>query len=269
MELETLILWCALIAYSAAGVGSIIAAVLRRRPERAILALLVIGLLLHTTAIGLRWERLGHGPYITLYEILSSNIWSLTLAFTLAYAAIRQIRPAAAVVMPVIFVMMGWLLVTNPGEGHLPPTYDTIWLYIHIIMGKIFFGSVVVALGMAGVILLRSALGERRFPSMPNSSSLEELAYRFLMIGLIFDSLMLVSGAIWAQDAWGRYWNWDPLETWAFLTWLILAAAIHLRVTLRPNPTRAALMVVAVFLMGFLTFFGLPFVSTAAHKGMV
>jgi ABC-type transport system involved in cytochrome c biogenesis permease subunit len=269
MEQENLILWLALISYVLSGVVAIFGVVFKRRPQHTVLLLLLLGLVLHALAIGLRWERLGHGPYITLFEILSSNIWSLTLAFTLAYIFIPLIRSTAAVIMPLLFVMMGWLLLTTPGEGHLPPTYDTIWLYVHIIMGKIFFGSVLVALGMSGVILLRSLVSAVSFSSLPNNSSLEELAYRFMMVGLIFDSLMLISGAIWAQDAWGRYWNWDPLETWAFLTWLILVAAIHIRITLKPSPVRAALLVLVVFVMGFLTFFGLPFISTAAHKGMV
>ena len=269
MDSESLVLWTALVAYTAAGCLAIVAAVFKRRPETWVLGLLVVGLCLHTLAVAIRWERLGHGPFLTMFEILSSNIWSLTLVFVLAYWRFPPVRPIAAFVMPVIFLMMGWMLLTNPEGGHLPPTYDTVWLYIHIGLGKVFLGAVLVSLGIAGVILLRAWVGETTFPGMPSSASLEELAYRFMTIGFIFDSLMLVSGAIWAQDAWGRYWNWDPLETWAFLTWLILGFAIHARLTFRPSPAVASAMVVAVFVMGFLTFFGVPFISQAPHKGMV
>jgi ABC-type transport system involved in cytochrome c biogenesis permease subunit len=88
-------------------------------------------------------------------------------------------------------------------------------------------------------------------------------------IGIVFESLMLISGSIWAQDAWGRYWSWDPLETWALLTWLTLAFAIHMRVAAKVAPRVGAVLVMAVFLIAFLTFFGIPFVSVSPHKGAI
>jgi len=81
--------------------------------------------------------------------------------------------------------------------------------------------------------------------------------------------LMLVAGAVWAQDAWGRYWAWDPLETWAFVTWLTLAGFLHARASLKLAPAAGAAMIMAVFVVAFLTFFGVPFVSMAPHKGAI
>ena len=78
-----------------------------------------------------------------------------------------------------------------------------------------------------------------------------------------------LGGAIWAQDAWGRYWAWDPLETWAFLTWLLVALSLHLRVTIRMSPNAYAYLVFAVFVVAFLTFFGVPFISQTPHQGAV
>jgi ABC-type transport system involved in cytochrome c biogenesis permease subunit len=270
MTHELQLLWAALGVYVLAGTLAVTAAVLGRRPERSVLALIVLGLALHGLSLGLRWVRVGHGPFLTMFEILASNVWSLLLVFAVAYWRIRVLRPSAAVVMPILFLMMGWLLMTHPGEGHLPPTYDTTWLYIHVGFGKIFLGAVLVAVGLAGVILLRwGGLAPRAFTALPGDVQLEELAYRFLALALVFETLMLVSGAIWAQDAWGRYWAWDPLETWAFVTWLTLVFAIHLRITLKPKPVLGASLVLAVFGLAFLTFFGVPFLSTAPHQGAV
>ncbi|MHB1590158.1 MAG: cytochrome c biogenesis protein CcsA [Sulfuricella sp.] len=267
---ELRLLWAALLAYVAAGSIGIVAVVLRRRPERTVLALIVLGLALHTWSIGLRWEHLGHGPFITLFEILSSNVWSMMLVFALAYWRLPSIRPSAAVVMPILFMVMGWLLMTNPGEGNLPPTYHTIWLYIHIGFGKVFFGAVLVAVGISGVILARgTTFGAGRFERLPPDANLSELAFRCMAIGFIFETLMLIAGAIWAQDAWGRYWAWDPLETWAFLTWLVLAFSLHARFTFKLSPRAGSLLVLAVFIVAFLTFFGVPFISTSAHKGAI
>lgn len=267
---ELSLLWAALVAYVIAGSAAIFSVVWQRRPERTVLVFMLLGLLLHTASIALRWDRLGHGPYLTLYEILSSNIWSLMLAFAVAYWRIPLIRASAAVVMPILFIMMGWLMMSNPGEAHMPPTYHTVWLFIHIGFGKVFLGATIVAVGLAGVILARrSAFGLSRFQRLPADDRLDELAYRCMAIGFIFESLMLVAGAIWAQDAWGRYWAWDPLETWAFLTWLTLGISLHLRITYRLSPRVGALLVLAVFVVAFLTFFGVPFISTSPHQGAV
>jgi ABC-type transport system involved in cytochrome c biogenesis permease subunit len=267
---ELQFLWAAVVVYVLAGSIAIFSVVLNKRPERTILGLIVLGIALHAASIGLRWERLGHGPFATMFEILSSNIFSLLLVFTIAYWRIKAIRPIAAVVMPILFMMMGWLMLTDSREGHLPATYHTIWLYIHVSLGKVFLGSVLVAVGMAIVVVLRSrGIGIKRFAQLPSDERLDDLAYRFMALGLIFESLMLVAGAIWAQDAWGRYWAWDPLETWAFLTWLTMAFALHMRFTLKATPQRGAVMIMVVFLLAFTTFFGVPFVSTAPHKGAV
>ena len=255
---EAPLLWSALLAYVVAGSSAIVALALERRADRWILALLALGLGMHGAALAARWIAVGHGPFITLFEILSSNIWSLTLVFTLAYWRVPAVRPAAAFAMPVLFILMGWLLVAHPGEGHFPPTYRTLWLYVHVALGKVFLGAVLVAVGLSGLILARLA-----------AQGLEELAFRFMAIGFVFETLMLVSGAVWAQDAWGRYWAWDPLETWAFLTWLSLAAFLHARVAFRVGPRASAVMIIGVFVLAFLTFFGVPFISTAAHKGAI
>jgi ABC-type transport system involved in cytochrome c biogenesis permease subunit len=267
---ELPILWLALIFYLVAGCVAILGQVLGRPREAVVLGLLVGGIALVTLTIGVRWVRIGYGPFATMFEILISNLWSLSLIYALAYWRVPPLRPSATVVMPFFFMLMGWMLVVDPGRGQLPPTYDTIWLYIHIGLGKVFLGAVLVALGLSGVILLRRHhVVAQAFRRMPNDASLDELAFRFMAIGLIFDTLMLVTGAIWAQDAWGRYWSWDPLETWAFLTWLLLALAIHTRLTLRPPPVAGALMVMGVFVMAFLTFFGIPFVTQVPHMGAV
>ena len=80
---------------------------------------------------------------------------------------------------------------------------------------------------------------------------------------------MLIAGAVWAQDAWGRYWDWDPLETWAFATWLCMAGGLHLRAAFGLRPRLGSAILLFSFVMAFLTFFGVPFVSLNPHQGAV
>ena len=269
-QVEALLLWAALLGYVIAGVAAIFGVLLGRRPERGVLALLALGLALHTSSIAVRWVSVGHGPYTNLYEILSSNIWSMLLVFTLAYWRFPAVRPGAAVVMPIMFVLMGWMLVIGSAPGHLPPTYNTVWLYIHVGFAKIFSGALLVSVALAGIILLRRIAALRpRLAWLPADPGLDDLNFRFLALALVFHSLMRVAGAVWAQDAWGRYWAWDPLETWSFFIWLLLAFTIHLRVTFTPQPLANAGLVITIFVLAFLNFFGVPFVSEVPHRGIL
>ncbi len=257
----------ALALYVAAAAAAVLAAA-RTSNFGAAMQILFVALATHTVAIAVRWSRLDHGPYVDLFEVLSSNIWSLHLAVFVGCLAIPRIRPSLATALPVLQVLVVWLVFVPERDTQAPVTYGTVWLPIHVTLGKVFLGCAVISVGLSLVVLARSH-GLGAFPGLPNSLALDELAYRFILIAFIFETLMLVAGAVWAQDAWGRYWAWDPLETWAFVTWLSVAAYLHLRALRRPAPALNAVMVLGIFAIAFSTFFGMPFVSTAPHKGAI
>lgn len=238
------------------------------RSPRAVGVALAGALALHTLALALRWSAHGHGPFTTMHEILSSSLWSLALVFALAAWGVRELRGALPVVVPVWAVFAAWLLLADPRPGHLPPTYATPLLYLHAVVGKAYLGLLLVATVLGAVPLLRrTGWGARRFAALAGERRLDELAHRFAAFALVADTLMLVIGAAWAQDAWGRYWAWDPLESWAFASWLALVAALHARSALRPSAARFGLWLAGAFVLAFLTFFGVPFLSTVPHKG--
>ncbi|RMD62533.1 MAG: hypothetical protein D6826_07190 [Alphaproteobacteria bacterium] len=253
--------------YFAAALSAVIA-VWRGRSVSTAMTLLAIALACHTVAIALRWVRLGHGPYVDLFEVLSSNVWSLHLAVLIAALAFPRIRASLAAILPLLQILVIWLLTVPERDTLAPVTYDTVWLPIHVTLGKIFLGCTVVAVGLSIVILIRRHRPEA-FSVLPRCRALDELAYRFVLIAFIFETLMLIAGAIWAQDAWGRYWAWDPLETWAFITWLAVAGYLHQRAVWKPSPVLNAILVVGIFTLAFSTFFGTPFISTAPHKGAI
>ncbi|MEY2687807.1 MAG: hypothetical protein RL375_2005 [Pseudomonadota bacterium] len=240
------------------------------RGDTAITAMLWSALLLHTASLGTRWRELGHGPFTTLYEVLSSNLWSLALVLALLRLVLPELRAAWLAATPVLFTLAAWALAADPGAGHLPPTYATPLLYVHAVVGKVYLGLLLSGLALAAVPLLRRGRwGARQLGHLSSDARHDDLAHRCAAGAFVFDSLMLIVGACWAQDAWGRYWAWDPLESWAFLSWLALAMTLHQRVTARLAPHRHALLLATVFVLAFLTFFGVPFVSTSPHKGAV
>lgn len=270
LKIESLSLWIALIGYSLTCVVAIFAVVFGKRPERSLFAIMLASTALHTVALGVRWSRQGHLPVVTDFEMLSANIWGLMLALVIAYQLLKTMRAFVAFAMPVIIMLMAWMLLWPEEQSSLPPTYDTVWLFIHIGFIKLFMGAAFVALGLAAVVLMRWAdLGQARLARMPEDAALDRTAYRCMALALIFDTLGVVAGAIWAQDAWGRYWSWDPLEVWSLVTWLTIGLMLHLRASFRTGPAINAGMIVATWCIAFFTFFGIPFVSTNMHKGMV
>lgn len=270
-------LWAGLFAYAVATVTAIAtvqpkhgAGRVREHAETVVLWSLAIGVLLLMVAIGARWERIGHGPWINLFELLMSQLWSLGLVYVLLYWRIPAIRQTAVIVLPLMWVLGSWVLILEPETSHFPPTYYNSWKWAHVGLGKVFLGLLLAGVGIAGVLLFRYwSRSASWFSLMPDSEWLDRLAWRLMMLALVFDSLMLIAGAVWAQDAWGRYWAWDALETSSFITWLGIAVGLHLRLTYRIPHWASALMIIGVFVLAFTTYFGVPYLSPAAHKGVV
>ena len=214
-------------------------------------------------ASAVRWVAVGQGPFLTMFEILLSSLFSLGLVFGIACRRSPETCRGAPVATLVLLVMAVWMAFTDPRSTPLPATYGNPWLWVHVLMGKLFLGCCLVSSSLAAAGLLQ--LGGARL----RGEQLDQVAWRWLMLAFIFHSAMLIAGAVWAQDAWGRYWAWDPLETWAFATWLVMVFAFHAKISLRLSPTVERLLVVGVFVIAFLTFFGVPFISLAPHKGAV
>lgn len=242
----------------------------RLRNERLLIGFLLLGVVLLAITLGERWLRLGHGPFVNLYELLISQLFSLGLILMLVLWRVPMMRRSALIALLMIWVLGLWVLAIEPQDSVLPPTYHNNWLWAHVGFGKIFLSFCLVGSGLAGVLLLRRwPLSARWFQAMPDDSVLDTLAWRFMLIAFIFHSLMLVAGAVWAQDAWGRYWAWDALETSSFLNWLLLGAALHARATFRVPVRVSAFLILVIFIFAFFTYFGAPFYSEAAHKGVV
>lgn len=272
-------LWAGLAAYFLATLVSVVGVVPRyaglplverRDHEKVILGLLLAGVVLLMGAIAARWIRIGHGPWISLFELLMSQLWSLGLIFSLLYWRLPGFRPSAVIALPVMWILGSWVLTLEPSVSHFPATYYNNWKWVHVGLGKVFLALMLAGVGLSGVLILRRwPLGQRWFAQMPADVIIDRLAWRFMTLALVFDSLMLIAGAVWAQDAWGRYWAWDALETSAFLTWLFLAIGLHLRISYRVPPWVSSLMIIGIFAMAFATYFGAPYVSPSAHKGVV
>lgn len=242
--------------------------VLLRRSGRAtwpaVSGALSVILVLLTAAVAGRWLRESQGPFLTLYDVLLSNLFSLTLVYLVAAWLVPALRSASAIVVGFLGVLGIWSLTVSAVAVPLPATFDNPWLWLHVTAGKLFLGLCLPAAATALWLLVRSKR------AAPDSGEMDAAVWLTLSLAFVCHSFMLIAGAIWAHSAWGRYWAWDSLETWTFITWLCIALLLHARVTFRRMPVSYGWSaVVAIFGLAILTFLGVPFLSIAPHKGVM
>jgi ABC-type transport system involved in cytochrome c biogenesis permease subunit len=248
------LLWFGIAGYAGALVLTLLAVALRRDRLRAGVAwAMAAGWLGHGATIVVRWVETGHAPVQGQYENSLAGAWFLPLV---AFAISRAYRPAARA-LP--FVLAATLLIL--GNGIMSPTdleplrppFRSSWLAVHVTFAWLAFGCYVVATGLFGqhLWITRGGRTPERAPAV------DEAAGRLVGVGFLGETVMIASGAIWAHGLWGRYWGWDPVETWSLVSWLSYAVYLHLRHTLGWTGRRSAWVGVAAAAGILFAFFGI------------
>ncbi len=269
MNEEIVFFWIGTTLY---GLGSILAIIgLLFKKEKLLSAALAsgaIGLIPHGVAIITRWIRVGHGPYINMYEVMSSDAWIALLFFLIAHRKFRFLSNASVVVLPVIFLSMGFGLMGSVKDIPLPPSLRSYWLVLHIVFAKLCSASFLVAFGSAVLYLYKDKHHEETSFSkrLPSIERLDSFIYKFNALGFAFLSIMIVAGSIWANNAWGRYWAFDPVETWSLITWLCYGLFLHLRLNRTWVGKKSALLTLVIFIFSILAFFFIPYFLKTAHS---
>lgn len=228
--------------------------------------LAMLGLVPHSVALGLRWYLSGHGPYLTQHEGFSSIVWVVVLMFLIFSHRVPKLKGLGLIMMPTSFLMMAGGILKTPGIERLPATFHSIWLWIHIGFTKLALGAMLIALGSSIFYLLKERKGESGFyQRLPSVSVLDTYSYKFAGFGFVFWTITVVAGALWANEAWGRYWGWDPIETWSLITWLLFGIYLHLRRFFKWYGKRAAWMMIICFIFSIITLFVIPFVADTIH----
>jgi len=229
---EIIVTWVTLFLYAGATAVSAVGVVFsREKLVRTAVVVATAGLAAQTVSLGLRWARVGHGPYLGFYEVSAALV--LFVVATFVVVAWRQPRLASAGigVMPVALLLLGGAMLAQTTEVPMTGKLTSFWLAIHVVFANLAFGAFVISFGLAiaYVVRERSKTGEwaRRFERLPAQDALENLTVSYVLVGFFFWGIMMVTGAIWANEAWGRYWGWDPVETWSLIVWIIYAVYLH------------------------------------------
>ena len=193
----------------------------------------LVGLLVRWYESYLIGADVGHIPISNLYEVFV--LFALITALLYLYIEARYAtRLMGAFVLLVISAAIGFLLwYTFSREAHaiqpLVPALQSWWMKIHVPANFIGYGAFALAAMVASAHLLasRGVLATR----LPSLEVLDDVMYKSIAIGFAFFTVATILGALWAADAWGSYWQWDPKETWALIVWLNYAAWLHIRLT--------------------------------------
>ena len=215
------------------------------RAARIATAMMVLGFLLLLCGVVARGISAKHVPWGNMYEFSITG----ALAFTGAYLiALRKhdLRWLGLFVSISVLLTLGTaitLLYRN--SAPLVPALKSTWLVIHVIAAIISGGVFLLANVIAASYLYHESMEKRggRKPwakRLPDLETLDQLSYRLVAFVFPLWTFAVIAGAIWAESAWGRYWGWDPKETWAFITWVAYAAYLHARVTIGWRGRRAA-----------------------------
>ena len=230
---------------------------------------ILVGFALHTLAFIARYAEAGHMPVTNLYESLSFFAWAIIGVFLVINQKYKvKVLGAFLVPLALIFMISGLSL---PQEiVPVAPALITFWHPFHVFFA--FLGDAIFALAFCcGVMyliqdrLLKSqSVGAitRRLPSL---KVLDDLNYQSLIFGFPLLTLGIITGAIWAEYAWGRYWGWDPKETWSLITWFLYAALLHQRLAIGWRGRRAAIMAIVGFSAILFTFLGVTYLLPGLH----
>ncbi len=242
----------------------------QKRIEHAAFAFLVIGFAVHLVALLLRYFVAGYTPITSLHESLS--FFALcTAGFFLFLRSVYKIDGLGAIFLPAVSILLLAALAISGDVRPLPPVLRSYWLPVHTVFA--FIGNAIFLAGflvsLVYLVMERSIKKKtmhgvtHRFPSL---ETLDRVNYKCMSYGFPFLTIAIITGSIWAQLAWGSYWNWDQKEIWSLITWIVYAILIHNRLAIGWRGRRTAYMMIAGFVSVLVTFVGVNLFLGGLHS---
>ena len=283
MHYNTLILSVVTFVYGLAAVLYVFSWVFRKEgPGRLASWVTLAACIGNAAGLAMRWYEsyqigsgYGHAPLSNIYESLT--FFALTIGIIYLLVERRyQNRVIGMFALPLAFFALAYASFgTSDQIQPLIPALKSNWLIAHVIACFIGYAAFGVAFGVSIMYLFQSNRstetrqgGQSR---MMDSAILDELTHQLIMFGFLFLTVGIITGAVWANSAWGRYWGWDPKETWSFVTWLIYAALLHFRMMRGWRGKRIAVLSIVGFADVLFTYFGVNLLpglhSYGAMKG--
>jgi len=226
----------------------------------------LIGVAGNSAGIIMRWVEsyilgIGHAPLSNLYESLIFFSWTIVVVYLVIQKKYEN-RIMGAFTTPIAFLAMAYASMSpniNDRIQPLLPALKSNWLIAHVITCFVGYAAFAVAFGISWMYLFKQRDPESKnllLALFPATMLLEELNHQLIMFGFLFLTIGIITGAVWANSAWGRYWGWDPKETWSLITWFIYATLLHARMMRGWRGRRIAYLSIVGFAAVLFTYFG-------------
>ncbi len=229
-----------------------------------------IGFASHTLALLTRYVEAGYTPVTNLHESLSFFAWMIIGILLMANLKYK-VKVLGAFLAPIALILMLFAFALPKEILPLPPVLKSFWHPFHVTFA--FLGNAIFTLTFCcGVMYLiqEHQLKSKKMGAitkrLPSLNLLDDLSYQSLKFGFPLLTLGIITGAVWAEYAWGRYWGWDPKETWSLITWFLYAALLHQRLTVGWRGRKAAIMAIVGFLAVLFTFLGVNLILPGLHS---
>lgn len=219
----------------------------------------LVSFALQTASILWRWQLSGRAPVMVSYEHYQLGSWFIGLVAIMSGMVYRQMRIFAMGAAVCMLMMLGLGVGTDATMEPMRPPFRSNWLIIHIGFAWFAWGCFVVAAVMAGVFLLKqpNRQGWRILERFPSREVIDDLMVKQILFGFVCQGFMIIAGAIWAHQLWGRYWGWDPIEIWSLICWLVYGLVLHLRLMMGWRGTRLAILIIAALSTAIIYFWGI------------
>lgn len=267
-QAETIFFWSTVFLYMASFMQHLRAFI--RQSDKGIkiaMGMLWMGLGANTALLALHWIRTGHPPVVDSYELQLSAAWCTILLFLLIEKARMVERVLALLLAPITFLLMGNAYASQAPDTPMGPVYATPWMIVHVTFAWIAFANYAMA-AAGGILILFYGTADRYFPNrLPPPEQLDRTSYRLIVLGVVNQTIMLASGAIWAKKAWGHYWTWAPLEAWSLLSYLLYVFYLHVRRFLNWKMKKTAWIAAFGLVVLTISYWGMKWLAPSLHPG--
>jgi cytochrome c-type biogenesis protein CcsB len=208
-----------------------------------------------------------------MYESLVFFAWCIAIFYLFLEHKFKN-RLIGAFAVPFAFVSMALASLTSPDIQPLVPALQSNWLIAHVVTCFVGYAAFAVAAGLGIMYLLRStsiAGGKEKNPdgllaTLPSLKVIDDITHKTIVFGFLWLSGGIITGAVWANSAWGTYWSWDPKETWSLITWFVYAGALHARFTKGWGGKRIAWLAIIGFVAVIFTYYGVNYLLSGLHS---
>ena len=236
---------------------------------------LVLGFILNTAGIILRWIEsyhmgYGHAPFANMYESLVFFSWTVAILYIFVELKYKE-NIIGVFASPLVFLAIAYASLSPDISSKISPLIPALksnWLIAHVITCFLGYAGFALAFGFSIIYFVKPKDPDATsiFAKLPSVELIDELTYQMVVFGFLFLTIGIITGAVWANSAWGKYWSWDPKETWSLITWFVYAIFMHLRMMKGWHGKNLAWVSIIGFIAVMFTYFGVNYVLSGLHS---